>query len=178
MAFVQELSAALHQQGKLLSITTPVLFDPTTGKKGYTVYDWASIADSIDRLRIMTYDYSTSSPGPIGPIAWVEQTIQYAVMVVPASQVFIGVAGVGRDWITKVVGVCPSIYAKAMKVGAGAARVVIRDGAGVAARSGAGPGLSLMPPAPAADRDAGGEYDEAADNDFERRAQKPRVHVA
>jgi spore germination protein YaaH len=142
VAFVQELSAALHQQGKLLSITTPVLFDLTTGKKGYTVYDWASIADSIDRLRIMTYDYSTSSPGPIGPIAWVEQTIQYAVMVVPASKVFIGVAGYGRDWITKVVGVCPSIYAKAIKVGAGAAIFVMRDAAGLAASYGATPAFN------------------------------------
>jgi spore germination protein YaaH len=139
VAFVQELSTALHQQGKLLSITTPVLFDPTTGKKGYTVYDWASIAASIDRLRIMTYDYSTSSPGPIGPITWVEQAIQYATMVVPASKVFIGVAGYGRDWITKVVGVCPTIYANAIKVGAGAAIFVMRDAAGLAASYGATP---------------------------------------
>ena len=86
VAFVQELSTSLHNQGKLLSITTPVLFDPATGKKGYTVYDWASIAPMIDRLRIMTYDYSTSSPGPIGPIIWVEQAVQYAVMVVPAQK--------------------------------------------------------------------------------------------
>lgn len=133
VAFVQELSAVLHLQGKLLSITTPVLFDPTTGKKGYTVYDWASIAPSIDRLRIMTYDYSTSSPGPIGPLTWVEQAVQYAVMVVPASKVFIGVAGYGRDWITKVSGVCPAIYANAIKVGAGAAVFVMRDAAGLAA---------------------------------------------
>lgn len=139
VAFVQELSAALHLQGKLLSITTPVLFDPTTGKKGYTVYDWASIAPSIDRLRIMTYDYSTSSPGPIGPLTWVEQAVQYAVMVVPASKVFIGVAGYGRDWITKVVGVCPTIYANAIKVGAGAAVFVMRDAAGLAASYGSTP---------------------------------------
>jgi len=139
VAFVQELSASLHLQGKLLSITTPVLFDPTTGKRGYTVYDWASIAPSIDRLRIMTYDYSTSSPGPIGPLTWVEQAVQYAVMVVPASKVFIGVAGYGRDWITKVVGVCPTIYANAIKVGAGAAVFVMRDAAGLAASYGAAP---------------------------------------
>lgn len=139
VAFVQELSTSLHDQGKLLSITTPVLFDPATGKKGYTVYDWASIAPMIDRLRIMTYDYSTSSPGPIGPITWVEKAVQYAVMVVPASKVFIGVAGYGRDWITKVVGVCPTIYASAIKVGAGAATFVMRDAATLAASYGAIP---------------------------------------
>lgn len=60
-AFIQELSTSLHGLGKLLSVTTPVLFDPATGKKGYYVYDWATISPMIDRLRIMTYDYSTSS---------------------------------------------------------------------------------------------------------------------
>jgi hypothetical protein len=136
---VQELSTALHLAGKLLSITTPVLFDPVTGKRGYTVYDWASIAASIDRLRIMTYDYSTSSPGPIGPLTWVEQAVQYAVKVVPASKVFIGVAGYGRDWVTKVVGVCPSIYSSAIAPGAKAATFVMRDAAALAAGYGATP---------------------------------------
>lgn len=142
VALVQELSTSLHKQGKLLSITTPVLFNPATGKKGYTVYDWASIAPMIDRLRIMTYDYSTSSPGPIGPITWVEQAVQYAVTVVPASKIFIGVAGYGRDWVTKVVGVCPTIYANAIKVGAGAATFVMRNAAGLAASYGAIPAYS------------------------------------
>lgn len=142
VALVQELSTSLHSQGKLLSITTPVLFNPATGKKGYTVYDWASIAPMIDRLRIMTYDYSTNSPGPIGPITWVEQAVQYAVMVVPASKIFIGVAGYGRDWVTKVVGVCPTIYANAIKVGAGAATFVMRNAAGLAASYGAIPAYS------------------------------------
>jgi spore germination protein YaaH len=139
VAFVQQLSTSLHLQGKLLSITTPVLFDPATGKKGYWVYDWAAIAPSIDRLRIMTYDYSTSSPGPIGPLTWVEQAVQYAVSVVPASKVFVGVAGYGRDWITKVVGICPVIYANAIKVGASAAIFVMHDAAGLAASYGATP---------------------------------------
>jgi spore germination protein YaaH len=139
VAFVQQLSTSLHLQGKLLSITTPVLFDPATGKKGYWVYDWAAIAPSIDRLRIMTYDYSTSSPGPIGPLTWVEQAVQYAVSVVPASKVFVGVAGYGRDWITEVVGICPVIYANAIKVGASAAIFVMHDAAGLAASYGATP---------------------------------------
>ena len=86
-AFILQLSTSLHGLGKLLSVTTPVLFDPATGKKGYYVYDWATISPLIDRLRIMTYDYSTSSPGPIGPITWAEQSISYAVSVVAASKV-------------------------------------------------------------------------------------------
>ncbi len=106
--FVKELSTALHAQQKLLSISAPYSFDPTEKQKGYTVYSWASIASSIDRLRIMTYDFSVAKPGPIGPIAWTEKTLKYAVSIMPASKVFIGLPGYGRDWITAVKGTCPT----------------------------------------------------------------------
>jgi len=131
--FVQELSASLHAQNKLLSITTPVLFDPTTGKKGYYLFDWAAISPMIDRLRIMTYDYSTGSQGPIGPIAWVDESVKYAVSVIAASKIYIGVPGYGRDWVTKVEGVCPSQYSKAIAVGAKPAVFVQRDAITLAA---------------------------------------------
>jgi len=140
-AFIAELSASLHALSKLLSITTPVLFDPTTGKKGYYVYDWATISPMIDRLRIMTYDYSTSSPGPIGPITWAEQSVSYAVSVVAASKVYVGVPGYGRDWVTKVDGVCPSSVANVIVPGA-KATFVMRDAADLASSYGAAPTYS------------------------------------
>ena len=105
--FVKELSNQLHASQKLLSVSTPYAFNPTEKLKGYTVYAWADIASSIDRLRIMTYDYSVAKPGPIGPIAWTEKTLQYATSIMPASKVFIGLPGYGRDWITSIVGTCP-----------------------------------------------------------------------
>jgi len=139
VAFVQELSTALHSRNKLLSITTPVLFDPTSGKKGYYLYDWASISPMIDRLRIMTYDFSTTTPGPIGPITWAEQSLQYAVKVVAASKVYLGVAGYGRDWVTKVVGICPEQYIKAISPTAKAATFVMRDATSLITSYGAQP---------------------------------------
>ncbi len=138
-AFIAQLSTSLHNLGKILSVTTPVLFDPATGKKGYYVYDWATIAPLIDRLRIMTYDYSTSSPGPIGPINWAEQAVSYAVSVVAASKVYVGVPGYGRDWVTKVSGICPSSVANVIYPGANAAVFVMHDAANLAASYGATP---------------------------------------
>ena len=136
IAFMKALATSLHAQGKLLSLTTPPLFDPTTGKKGYWVYSWADLGSVIDRLRIMTYDYSTSTPGPIGPITWVEQTVQYAISVVPASKIYVGLPGYGRDWVTSVQGVCPSLpinYLGTVKTTAAAATVVMRDAPALAA---------------------------------------------
>ena len=105
--FVRELGDQLHLSQKFLSVTTPYAFNPTEKIKGYTVYAWADIASSIDRLRIMTYDYSVAKPGPIGPINWTEKTLQYAISIMPASKVYVGLPGYGRDWITAIVGTCP-----------------------------------------------------------------------
>ena len=128
--FIKDLSTALHAQGKLLSVTTPPLFDPNTGKKGYYVFGWSQIGSYIDRLRIMAYDYSTSSPGPIGPITWTESAVQYAISVMPASKVYVGVPGYGRDWVTKVDGTCPTLpinYFKTVSTSAAAATFVMHD---------------------------------------------------
>lgn len=135
--FIVELSAALKAENKILSVTTPVSFDPDSGKRGYWLYDWPAIAPHIDRLRIMTYDYATSRPGPIGPLFWAEDSLKYAVKVMPASKVFLGVAGYGRDWVTKVTGVCPKDVAGVVKAGARASTFVMRDAPNLVVRYGA-----------------------------------------
>jgi spore germination protein YaaH len=139
--FLTDLSTALHQQGKILSITTPPLFDPASGKKGYYLYAWAQVANVIDQLHIMAYDYSTSSPGPIGPLSWTTNGVSYAASVIPASKIYIGVPGYGRDWVTKVVGTCPTLpinYTKAVAPGV-VSTVVMHNVAALAATYGATP---------------------------------------
>ena len=115
------------------------MLNPADKQKGYYVYAWAAIADSIDKLRIMTYDYSPARVGPQGPITWVERTLQYAISIMPASKVFVGVPGYGRDWVTAVSGVCPANVANSVKVGAKAATFVMRDAQSLAATYGATP---------------------------------------
>ena len=138
--FISELSTSLHSNNKLLSVTTPVIFDPATGRKGsYEVYNWAGIAPFIDRLRIMTYDYSVSKPGPIGPLEWTEASLKYAISVIPASKVWVGIPGYGRDWITKVDGTCPKNVASLIKTGAKAAVFDSAKGADLALAYGTSP---------------------------------------
>ena len=138
-AFIKELSVALRAEDKLLSVSTPYVLNPADKQKGYYVYAWAAIASSIDKLRIMTYDYSVAKVGPLGPITWAERTVQYAISIMPASKVFVGVPGYGRDWVTAVAGVCPANVANSVKAGAKAATFVMRDAASLAATYGATP---------------------------------------
>jgi hypothetical protein len=133
VALVRELSAVLKAENKLLSVSTPYVWDPNEKQKGYFVYAWADIAPYIDRLRIMTYDYSVSKVGPIGPLAWTERTVKYAVSIMPASKVYIGVPGYGRDWVTAVNGICPANLANSVKAGAKAATFVMRNALSLAA---------------------------------------------
>ncbi len=110
VAFVKQLGAGLHAHGKLLSVTTGYLTSPTTG---YWVYDWAGIGPSIDRLRVMTYDYHVSAAGPIAPFSWVDAVAKFAASQVASGKVQIGVASYGRDWRTAttysgVVSTCPT----------------------------------------------------------------------
>ena len=87
VAFVSELGAALHSRAKLLTVTTPPIYNGTRAAgSGYWVYDWAGIANHIDRLRIMAYDFSFSPAGPMAPLWWVQQIVAHAVKVVRPGQ--------------------------------------------------------------------------------------------
>jgi hypothetical protein len=139
VALVKELSVALHAKNKLLSVSTPYLYDPQEKQKGYFVYAWADIASSIDRLRIMTYDYSVAKPGPMGPLAWTEKTVKYAISVMSPSKVYLGLPGYGRDWITSVQGKCPTSAPPGLIGGAKAATFKMNYAAAKAAIDGAIP---------------------------------------
>jgi spore germination protein YaaH len=107
--FISELGAALHARAKLLTVTTPPIYNGTgAAGSGYWVYDWGAIAPYVDRLRIMSYEFSNSTPGPMAPIWWVQQIVAYAVTVVPPSKVQVGVPAYGRNFVAGVTGICPA----------------------------------------------------------------------
>ncbi len=116
VAFIRELSDALHKAGKRLALAVPVMYDgKRTSSSGYWVYDYAAIASSVDSLRIMTYDYSVSRPGPISPPSFLNRTLSYAVTAVPAAKVRMGVPAYGRLWVARksdgsraITGTCPT----------------------------------------------------------------------
>ena len=107
VAFVKVLSEELHANGLTLWATVPGGVPPFSGSgapnpgTGYWVYAWSDIIEYVDRLNIMTYDYSWDVPGPIGPNDWAQLVAQSAVGQVGrryADRVYVGVPQYGRSW--------------------------------------------------------------------------------
>jgi spore germination protein YaaH len=116
VAFVTELGAALHSRAKLLTVTTPPIYNGSRASgSGYWVYDWGAIGNHIDRLRIMAYDFSFTAAGPIAPLPWVDGIVAYATRVVAPAKIQIGVPAYGRDFVVRVTGTCPAGVAPAKR---------------------------------------------------------------
>ncbi|MGH3836169.1 MAG: glycosyl hydrolase family 18 protein [Pseudonocardiaceae bacterium] len=100
-AFATRLGEALHAEDKILSIA---LFAKTTdaGEDQRNVaQDYAAIGRAADEVRLMAYDYhwAASGPGPVAPITWVRQVLDYAKTQIPADKIVLGVPVSGFDWV-------------------------------------------------------------------------------
>jgi spore germination protein YaaH len=99
-ALVDQLAAALHADGRFLSIAViPKTSEP--GEWDNQKYaDWSRLGKAVDEFKIMTYSYSGpwGDPGPQAPLAWVDRVLTFAERTVPPSKVFMGVPFYGFDW--------------------------------------------------------------------------------
>ncbi len=101
-AFIEELAAALHAEGKLLSIAVHPKTDEQGTWGGPAAQDYARLGAAVDEFKIMTYDYhwSTSEAGPIAPIAWADEVLAYAATVVPPEKTYLGLHFYGYSWLS------------------------------------------------------------------------------
>ncbi len=107
--FITDLAAELHQRDLVLTVSIPPVYDSgRTAASGYWVYDHGAIAEVVDRIRIMVYDYSTSRAGPIAPFEFVQRSIDGTLSVVrDPSKVVLGIPAYGYNWPISTTGVCP-----------------------------------------------------------------------
>jgi HAD superfamily hydrolase (TIGR01509 family) len=109
VAFITELAAELHERDLILTVSIPPVYDAQrTSMSGYWVYDHGAIAEVVDRIRLMVYDYSTSRVGPIAPFDFVQRSIQGTLSVVrDPSRLVLGIPAYGYNWPISVSGDCP-----------------------------------------------------------------------
>lgn len=100
-AFVGDLAAALHQQGKLLTLAVPAKErDTTTGWAG--AFEYATLGAQADLLTVMAYEYRGpfSAPGSVAPFDWVSRVTAFAASQIPSDKLLLGLAFYGYDWNT------------------------------------------------------------------------------
>ena len=107
--FLENLRSRLNSRGAVLSVAVPSR--RSASDPNWAVFDYDAIGRSVDRARIMTYDYSTEStdPGPIAPIEWTREVMRYAASEFSRVPLSVGVPAYGQNWpIETVSGNCPS----------------------------------------------------------------------
>ncbi|MCG2826633.1 MAG: N-acetylmuramoyl-L-alanine amidase, partial [Thermoplasmatales archaeon] len=101
--FVRNLSVTLHEKHKSLSVTVQAKWSDSCDWDGPGAMDYKNLSRYADKMRIMAYDehWSTSEPGPIASIDWVEKIVNYAVRRCSREKIVLGVPNYGRDWWKK-----------------------------------------------------------------------------
>lgn len=99
-AFVSSLAAKLHAANKKLSVTVYAKTSDSQNWNGPGAEDWPAIGAAADSVKIMAYDYhwSTSAPGAITPLNWLDQVAAYAESTMAGSKIMMGLPWYGYDW--------------------------------------------------------------------------------
>ena len=109
VAFITELAEELRERDRILTVSIPPIYDAgRTAASGYWVYDHGAIAEVVDRIRLMVYDFSTSRAGPIAPFDFVRRSIEGTLSAVEdPSKLVLGIPAYGYNWPISISGECP-----------------------------------------------------------------------
>jgi spore germination protein len=93
LKFLKDLGNELKLREKYFSITV-MAKTRDTGIDTLDVQDYKVIGEIADEVRIMTYDYTlqtSTTPGPIGPLTWIEEVMEYALTNIPKEKIVMGI---------------------------------------------------------------------------------------
>jgi len=104
LKFIQELSNELNKKDKTLSITVFAQWEGANydnHQETRAVQEYTEIGKYANEVRIMTYDYtlqSSETPGPIAPIDWIRDVLDYTTDRIPKEKIWLGVHLYGYQW--------------------------------------------------------------------------------
>lgn len=108
--FIKDLATLLHEQNKLISVTVQAKKSDTNNWDGAGAINFKKIGEEVDQFRVMTYDYSrlNTDPGPISPVYWFKEALEYAMSKVPQEKIMAGIPTYAYQWCTTDSGNCNS----------------------------------------------------------------------
>jgi spore germination protein YaaH len=99
-ALLTELGAALHAHDRQLAVALHAQATDEGSGDHNLAQDYRAIGRVVDQVHVMTYDqhYDESQPGPIAPLPWVIDVLDYAKDRVPPHKLVLGIGLYGYDW--------------------------------------------------------------------------------
>ena len=91
--FLTDLKTELTKKEKILSVTVIAKIRDGT-QDTLEVQDWKRIGEIADRVKIMTYDFTlqtSTTPGPIGPITWINDVLKYSEDKIDSNKISLGI---------------------------------------------------------------------------------------
>ena len=98
--FLRRLTQRLHRLGYIVvTALAPKLSEDQQGLL-YSAHDYAAHGQTADYVVLMTYEWGyTRGPAmAVAPVDKVRQVLDYAVQVIPAGKILMGVPNYGYDW--------------------------------------------------------------------------------
>ena len=99
-AFCTQLYKAMHAAGRQVMLSVPAMQKDDPNDDWAGAYHLSVLGKVTDIVQFMTYDENGpwGSPGPVSGLDWVTASIRYAVSVVPAAKVSMGLPAYAYDW--------------------------------------------------------------------------------
>lgn len=98
--FLRKTVALLRPMGYVISTSIAPKTSATQSGLLYEAHDYPVHGEVVDYVIPMTYEwgYTYGPARPVAPLNLVEQVIQYAVSVMPANKILMGIPNYGYDW--------------------------------------------------------------------------------
>jgi spore germination protein len=99
-ALLTELGAALHAHDRQLAVALHAQATDEGSGDHNVAQDYRAIGRVVEQVHLMTYDehYDESEPGPIAPLPWVTDVLDYATARIPPEKLVLGIGLYGYDW--------------------------------------------------------------------------------
>lgn len=98
--FILMLAETFHKKDLELDLSIPAKTENNKDKTWSGAYQYDFLGQFADRIMLMAYDYHWvgGTPGPIAPLSWVRDVIDYAIIEIPLEKIYLGIVFYGYDW--------------------------------------------------------------------------------
>jgi len=97
---IAEIAAVFRKYGYRLGLSIPAKSENNKDSTWSGAYNYGELGELADEVMIMAYDYHWPGgpAGPVAPLFWVQDVIDYAIIEIPPEKIYLGIALYGYDW--------------------------------------------------------------------------------